>query len=279
MLGLTPDQTNNLFAFIVALPFLFAFLWFGYNVYNTVAINAKFIGAPKAASISRTKTREEILAELPEMTRPPHIYALAHNELTAEDVGTEGIPDILQAFEFSIIHSASEDISLIRLSGADPSGVSLVVISQATFLTRFVAWLTVEKRGHGYAWCIWGSEIRSMRTPDEGNSHFQYHAGHEHRLYNSIFHRQGDDTGLFLIWDLLTGNVMTASSAHKAKAFQAFLVHRFDDALTGVQSRNKSFMTIPPPVSPILVAPKTGSPETMATETQTLQRKRPERRD
>lgn len=254
------------FMLFVGVPILVGIFWFIFNLLRSIAINMCFVKAPPLGALRTWPTRASKLEQLPVIPCPPRRYLLKFGELKSEDVETVGTLAFIEAIELSFLSVTSGDYRVVWLKGANPDLSTFVVSTKASPFTRLLGWFEIEHMGNGYEWRLYGSETRHMRTPEEDNSHFKYHAGHDHRLFNIVKRFMGNDM-LEAVWDLLTANVVTEGTASNASKFVSFMMYRLGEAQSGGTSR--LFAT---------TAPRTSTAQRIVPEVET-ERRRPVRRD
>lgn len=230
------DPSYGYAVVISAIPFIVGPIWFFYKVIKSVKANANLRFAPKPESIDASGPRDKRLSELPEITKPVHEYVLRPGYVRDEDIQHLPVADLLNCFERRVLLAKLPELTFRRFKGNSHADTSFVIAYRATATISFLGWLVLQEEGASYNWQMRASEFRAVRNPEQGNSHFSYAKDHEHRLYNSMFKRKGDDSGFDFLWDISTGNVMTDTGAQKAEWFRGFLTQRLNEALDDLQS-------------------------------------------
>lgn len=217
----------GMFLIFIVAPVVF----FLVNAVRSVTASTKTITTPRANSVDASLSREQRHLRLPSIS-PPQNIVLSHGELKSDQLGASGFGGVLDAFERSVIRSPDDAIGLAKLKTTDLERNSFLIIYRATPTVHFFGWLAGKQTGSTWQWKIKAAEVRLMRSPSESNSHFNYDSGHDQALFNVMFKKKDDESGLGAVWDLATGNVMTDATAKKAEWFRGYLFHRLDEALT-----------------------------------------------
>jgi hypothetical protein len=175
-----------------------------------------------------------MLHSLPAIWRPIVCFDRGHARIQLPHLPKAAPESVLHQFERFLMTSGYRGLAFAKLQpkrkffdwwsfGKQSSGntpaVSVQVIYRAAWSIRLLAWVELYIYDNHWEWRILMSEVRTLRTPSEENSHFEY-GPHQQERYKTGESATG---AAVLAWDLLASNLTVRSIAKSADWFERLI--------------------------------------------------------